>query len=140
MTTEDNLATGAALAFDEFILREIEKILRSSSESSQPLELEPARGQLFEMFVAAHGAGYLEEDAKTDMTADELCKTLARRWGLDEAAQQSVARQQKLDAQSLDKMRLLWALLRMWMEWTYAWSRWEEFHRSEHKSDSAEEK
>ena len=27
--------------------------------------------------------------------------------------------------------RLLWSVMRMWMEWDYAWERWEEFHRSQ---------
>ena len=26
-------------------------------------------------------------------------------------------------------MRLLWSVMRMWMEWTYAWQRWAEFHQ-----------
>ena len=28
----------------------------------------------------------------------------------------------------LSKLRVLWAFMRMWMEWTYAWQRWNEFH------------
>ena len=31
----------------------------------------------------------------------------------------------------LQKMRSLWSIMRMWMEWTYAWQRWPEFHRAE---------
>jgi hypothetical protein len=29
----------------------------------------------------------------------------------------------------MNRMRSLWSMMRMWMEWTYAWDRWEEFHR-----------
>ena len=30
--------------------------------------------------------------------------------------------------EQLAKVRLLWSFMRMWMEWTYAWKRWDEFH------------
>ncbi|MBV12010.1 hypothetical protein [Rubinisphaera sp.] len=115
------------------ILTQVDAVLRRAEEASLPLEVDPARSDLFELFVTAHGAGYLEEDAEHDLTADELCKQLASRWGLDQAAQTSVANQEKLDAQNLAKMRLLWSLLRMWMEWTYAWSRWTEFQPEANK-------
>ena len=32
-------------------------------------------------------------------------------------------------ADQLAKMRLLWSVMRMWMEWDYAWERWDEFHK-----------
>jgi hypothetical protein len=43
-------------------------------------------------------------------------------------AQESVARQARLPPEQLAQMRALWSFLRMWMEWTYAWQRWREFH------------
>lgn len=112
----------------EVLITQIEAVLKRSEEKTQPLEVDPIRSELFELFVTAHGAGYLDEEAEHDLTADELCKKIASRWGLDAEAQTSVANQQKLTPESLAKMRLLWSLLRMWMEWTYAWDRWDEFH------------
>jgi hypothetical protein len=93
------------------------------------LEIEPFRGQLFELFVTAFQSGYTSEDADPDLTADGVCRELSLRWGLTMAARDAVAQQTKLPPDQLAKMRLLWSLLRMWMEWTYAWSRWPEFHR-----------
>lgn len=112
------------------ILARIEQIVKQADAETRPLELDPARKELFELFVTAHGAGFLDEESQYDLTADVLCKQLAQRWGLAEAAQTSVAQQRKLDPQELGHMRLLWSLMRMWMEWTYAWERWEEFHPS----------
>lgn len=120
-------ATGS-YSLREQLIRQIEAVLEDSVEKVRPLEIDPAREELFELFVTAHGAGFLEDEAEIDLTADELCKTLGQRWGLDQAAQSSVASQQKMSEQDLSRMRLLWSLMRMWMEWTYAWQRWEEFH------------
>lgn len=122
-------------ALHEHIVSQIDSIVQRAAADTKPLEMEPARGDLFSLFVTAHGAGYLEDEAEVDLTADELCKKLAARWGLDQAAQMSVARQQRLEGQELAQMRLLWSLMRMWMEWTYAWQRWEEFHSSEGKTE-----
>ncbi len=117
----------SARSLQDEILLQVDSLINESEQTSKPLELDPARGKLFELFVTAHGAGFLAEGAENDLSADELCKKLASRWGLDEAAQASIARQEKLDSQHLAKMRLLWSVMRMWMEWTYAWDRWEEF-------------
>lgn len=62
------------------------------------------------------------------MTADGLCRELSKRWGLSDAAKESVAAQAKLPPEHLNKMRLLWSVMRLWMEWDYAWSRWAEFN------------
>lgn len=117
-----------ARSLQDEILFQIDRLITEAEENTRPLEIDPARGKLFELFVTAHGAGFLSEDAKIDLTADALCKKLAGLWGLDQAAQASVARQEKIDEKNLSKMRLLWSVMRMWMEWTYAWDRWEEFH------------
>ena len=122
LTTPSDLAT--------HILDEVDRIVRQSEESGKPLELEPARGRLFELFVTAHGAGCVEEGSHPDLSADGLCRTLADQWGLREAALQSTAQQTRLPADQLEKMRRLWSVMRMWMEWSYAWSRWEEFHET----------
>ena len=110
------------------IIGHVDELLQQALRDSKPLEVEPARGRLFELFVTAEGAGYLQEDASPDLTADAFCKVLATRWGLDSAAQESVARQAQIPSEHLAQMRVLWSFLRMWMEWTYAWERWGEFH------------
>ena len=112
------------------LIDEIERIVLAADDESQPLELEPHRGKLFELFVTAEGAGYLDEEADLDFSADSICKLLAERWGLAAEAQRSFESQNKMSNDHLAKMRLLWSVMRMWMEWTYAWSRWSEFHKS----------
>ena len=37
-------------------------------------------------------------------------------------------KQAPLTGDQLAQMRSLWSVMRMWMEWTYAWDRWVEFH------------
>lgn len=121
------------------ILSGLESLLAEVAEASRPLEVEPYRGRLFEFFVTADGAGlvgderhsYLPDDGtvdETDLSADGLCRSLSRRWGLDMAARESAASQTKLAPEQLEQMRSLWSLMRMWMEWNYAWCRWAEFH------------
>ena len=125
-TMQEPTATKRSLA-DE-ILDRVEKLLEEARGEQRPLEVDPYRSRLFELFVMAEAAGFLQEEAEHDLTADGLCRELSRRWGLDEAARQSFQQQARLPAQHLDQMRALWSLMRMWMEWTYAWQRWEEFH------------
>ncbi len=112
------------------VVDRIEKILAEAEAEEKPLEIPPWRERLFELFVTAHGAGFLEEEAEQDLSSDALCHALAQRWGLAEAARHSVLEQEKLHPEHLARMRLLWSLMRMWMEWTYAWSRWPEFHHA----------
>jgi hypothetical protein len=118
--------TDGSLADD--ILVRVDELIQESLRHNKPLEVDPYRARLFELFVTADGAGYLSPEAVPQLTADNLCKQLAARWGLDAAAQESVARQERIPAQNLSQMRALWSVLRMWMEWTYAWQRWPEFH------------
>lgn len=110
------------------IIEQLDELLRDAEVHTQPLEVDPLRSRLFELFVSADAAGYLSEGAAHDLSADGICQVLADRWGLRDSARMSVEQQQKLAAGDLAKMRLLWSLMRMWMEWSYAWSRWSEFH------------
>ncbi len=110
------------------ILNEIDAIILSCEENNRPLELDPARSELFELFVLAEGAGCLKEDSNPDLTADGICRMLAERWGLKDAAQESVKNETSIPMNHMAKMRSLWSVMRMWMEWTYAWERWSEFH------------
>ncbi|HUG92485.1 MAG TPA: hypothetical protein VML55_16720 [Planctomycetaceae bacterium] len=113
------------------LLDQLDRLVLDAEREDKPLELDPQRSRLFELFVMADAAGFLDPEAARDLSADGVCRALAGRWGLAEAARDSVSRQAKLPAEHLARMRLLWSLMRMWMEWTYAWQRWPEFHRSE---------
>ena len=110
------------------ILNQVDTIVSEAESQTKPLEMEPYRGRIFELFVTANGAGCTVEDAEDDLTADGLCRQLAERWGLKQAAEQSFAQQANLPPAQLQKMRSLWSVMRMWMEWSYAWQRWPEFH------------
>jgi hypothetical protein len=113
----------------ERILDRIEALIREAEQATKPLELDPYRSQLFELFVTANGAGYTKEGSEIDLSADGICRELGARWGLASAARESMAQQTRMSQEQLAKMRLLWSVMRMWMEWDYAWQRWDEFHR-----------
>ena len=138
--TESNGSTAAVqLAVAGDILNGMEMLLMEARESTQPLEVDPYRSRLFELFVTADGAQLVRDDREssladetadqTDLSADGICRSLARRWGLDMAARESTASQSRLEPDQLEQMRLLWSVMRMWMEWSYAWRRWDEFHQ-----------
>lgn len=122
------------------IVNGIEQLANDAQAETSPVEIDPFRSRLFEFFVTADGAGLIGDERssslnsaddaadETDLSADGLCRSLARRWGLDMAARDSAAQQTKLPPEQLERMRLLWSVMRMWMEWNYAWCRWEEFH------------
>ena len=116
------------LTLADRILDRIEALILDAERSTKPLEIDPYRGQLFELFVTANGAGYTKEDADPDLSADGICRPLGIRWGLANAAKESVTQQTRIPPEHLSKMRLMWSVMRMWMEWDYAWQRWEEFH------------
>ncbi|RLS80326.1 MAG: hypothetical protein DWI02_05940 [Planctomycetota bacterium] len=113
------------------ILDRIEELILTAERETKPLELDPLRSELFELFVTANGAGYTNDDSDPDLSADGLCRTLGLRWGLADAAKSALDSSGRMPAAQLSKMRLLWSVMRMWMEWTYAWKRWPEFHREE---------
>jgi hypothetical protein len=114
------------------LIEQIDLVVREAEQTQQPLEVDPLRGRLFELFVTADAAGYAqppESSNEGELAADRLCRTLAERWGLAEATRESFTNQTRLPKEHLARMRLLWSVMRMWMEWTYAWKRWPEFHR-----------
>ena len=120
------------------ILNGIEALVNEAETDTKPIEIDPYRSRLFEFFVTADGSGLVGDERsstlnddvsdESNLSADGLCRSLARRWGLDMAARDSAAQQTKLPAAQLERMRLLWSIMRMWMEWNYAWCRWNEFH------------
>ncbi|MCA9057945.1 MAG: hypothetical protein KDA85_05580 [Planctomycetaceae bacterium] len=123
------------------IMKGIDELIRDARDAVRPLEVDPYRGRLFELFVTADGAGLIPDDStvssnhglddepdECDLSADGLCRNLASQWGLDMAARESAVAQTRLPKDQLEQMRLLWSVMRMWMEWSYAWRRWSEFH------------
>jgi hypothetical protein len=118
------------------ILGQIDLLVREAEESQRPLEIDPLRGRLFELFVTAEAADLVKEPKpgdppENDLTAEVLCRNLAAQWNLTDAARESVASKTRLPPEHLSRMRLLWSVMRMWMEWTYAWERWREFHQDQ---------
>lgn len=142
MSSEDRPSSSEAQrVMAREIVRGIDRLVQDARKETRPLEVDPFRSRLFEFFVTADGAGLISDDRSSpiptdpdgpvnelDLSADNLCRLLAQHWGLDMAARESAALQTRLPKDQLETMRLLWSLMRMWMEWTYAWSRWEEFH------------
>ncbi|MAG94804.1 MAG: hypothetical protein CMJ48_13835 [Planctomycetaceae bacterium] len=127
MTTPDQQSASQSLA--KTITDRIEALLLESEQETKPLEIDPYRARLFELFVTAEGTGYIDDEAEPDLTADGIARELGQRWNLADAAQQSTSNQTRIPDEHFSKMRLMWSFMRMWMEWTYAWGRWEEFHR-----------
>ncbi len=136
-----SLCKGPAGIIAKGILSSVEALINEAQAMTRPLEVDPQRSKLFELFAAADEAGLIVDDSNVgafdgfdedsdemDLSADSLCRLLARRWGLDMAAREAQALQTRLPADQLEKMRLLWSVMRMWMEWSYAWRRWSEFH------------
>src|SRR5579864_657062 len=132
------------------IIDQIDLTVQEAERTQRPLEIDPLRSRLFELFVMADAADLLKETEKADdssgaeggereaqriesphndLTADALCRALAERWNLGDAARESFTNQTRLPSAHLARMRLLWSVMRMWMEWTYAWQRWPEFHQ-----------
>lgn len=111
------------------ILNRVEELILTAERETKPLEVDPFRNELFTLFVTANGAGYTREDAEPDLSADGLCRVLGSRWGLANAAKNAVESTGRMSPDQMSRMRLLWSVMRMWMEWSYAWDRWVEFHR-----------
>ena len=109
-------------------LDRIEDILQEASQAARPLEIDPSREQLFRLFADAAQRGLIADDFEPNLTSDSICAALSTRWGLKDTVQDSVNKQQRLTGDQLAQMRALWSVMRMWMEWTYAWGRWAEFH------------
>jgi len=111
------------------ILNRVEELILTAERETKPLELDPFRSELFTLFVTANGAGYTRDDANPDLSADGLCRTLGARWGLANAAKNAMESSGRMSPDQMSRMRLLWSVMRMWMEWSYAWDRWVEFHQ-----------
>lgn len=112
----------------EHVATQLQAVVDEAEANTKPLELEPYRGRLFELFVLANGAGLTDEEVEPNLSSDAVARILAERWGLRQEVNSSAAAARAMSNDGVAKMRLLWSLLRMWMEWCYAWDRWAEFH------------
>src|SRR5258708_3451373 len=79
-STVKNLSPGRSIARD--LVARIADVVQNSATTGQPLELDPHRAQLFELFVMAEATGFLEEGAEVDLTCDGVARQLADRWNL----------------------------------------------------------
>jgi hypothetical protein len=130
----ESLSPGKALAHD--LVARIDDVLQEAAASGHPIELDPARSRLFELFVMAEATGFLEEGAEHDLTCDGVARELAVRWNLSHDLGGKLTQPSALPPQHLGRLRLLWSFMRMWMEWTYAWKRWDEFHNQSSPKDA----
>lgn len=129
MTENVNLDTPVSQAsLIEHVASRLQEIVDEAEANTKPLEMEPYRGRLFELFVLANGAGLTDEELEPNLTSDAVARLLAERWGLRQEVSSSAESAKAISNDGVAKMRLLWSLLRMWMEWCYAWDRWAEFH------------
>lgn len=128
--SETNKSTpGAALA--QGIIDQVEELLLTVERAGQPLEVDPHRSRLFELFVMAEATGFLESGEDEDLSCDGIGRELSTRWNLAKAVGPAgLSQPGSIPAKQLAKVRLLWSFMRMWMEWTYAWKRWGEFHQA----------
>ena len=126
-TATEDLSPGRALARD--LISRIDDVLQGASASGQPVELDPNRSRLFELFVMAEATGFLADGAECDLTCDGVARELAARWNLSRDMGNQSVQPSSLPPEHLSRLRLLWSFMRMWMEWTYAWQRWDEFHK-----------
>src|SRR5262249_7707624 len=132
----ESRSPGEALARD--LIERIDELLQCAKVSGQPIELDPLRSQLFELFLMSEATGFLEEGAAEDLWCDGVARALAERWNLARhLGDGGLAQAASLPPEQLSRLRLLWSFMRMWMEWTYAWKRWEEFHKPDAPQNSA---
>src|SRR5438067_1876289 len=75
-----NRSPGAALAHD--LVDRVAEVLQTASTNGQPIELDPHRAALFELFVMAEATGFLEEGSEPDLSCDGIARELAARWDL----------------------------------------------------------
>ena len=112
----------------EELVDQIEGIITEAEAKTRPLEVDPYRSKLFEVFVVANASGLLTEKTP-NLTSETMTSLLAGRWKLREVVDMASQQKGPVSDEHLRKMQLLWSILRMWMEWTYAWGRWDEFHQ-----------
>lgn len=112
-----------------------ETVIKAAEAANYPLEMDPFRAQLFDIFALAEASGLLIE-MEPHLQADALAEKLSERWNLKAIGEAGL----KLSATSNDpvmrRVQLLWSACRLWMAWTYAWERWD-FYHSDAPADEA---
>ena len=126
--TPDSDSTDPHSATVRKVLDRVEDIMLEAAKTTRPLELDPARRDLFLQFVDSYRQGLVNDEMASNLTADGLCAALSSRWGLKDTVQDTMKQKAPLSGDQLAQMRSLWSVMRMWMEWTYAWDKWAEFH------------
>ena len=135
--SQDTMHNAASQNLADDLIRRLDDLINEAERKTKPLEVDPYRSQLFELFVVADASGLMQEGSTPDLSPDGVSRLLAQHWGLAAAAASSHLAQSKLSPEHLSKMRLLWSFLRMWMEWQYAWSRFPEFRDGAAKPELA---
>jgi len=116
------MSRSASDVFAEKILGEIDRLIQLAESQTRPLEVDPYHRELFQLFKLAYQAGLTSGETTPDLSADAICKQLAATWGLTSAAQTWLTQAAQLPKAQLTRMRSLWSVMRMWMEWDFALS------------------
>ena len=127
MTDSFSAASEPARLLAQDLIDRIEQLILQAERDTVPLEVDPQRPRLFQMFAEAEAAGFLTDESPIDLTCDAMARHLADRWNLRDLGQ-AIAQPTRLPPTHLNRLRVLWSFMRLWMEWTYAWQRWHEFH------------
>jgi hypothetical protein len=110
------------------ILQQVEAVLIEAEDNSQTGEVDPYRGRVFGLFARAEALGGLADDADPDLSAEAIARHLADSWNMARELGAGALQPSRLPPHQLARLRSLWAFMRIWSEWTYAWRRWPEFH------------
>ena len=128
-------ASEPARLFAQDLIDRIEELILRAETEAVPLEIDPQRPELFQMFAEAEAAGFFADDSHIDVSCDAIARELAGRWKLRDLGK-AIAQPNLLPPTQLKRLRVLWSFMRLWMEWSYAWQRWHEFHPA-HPAHSA---
>jgi len=128
-------ASEPARLFAQDLIERIEDLILRAETEGVPLEVDPQRPELFQMFAEAEAAGFLAEDSPIDVSCDAIARELAGRWKLRDLGK-AISQPNQLPPSQLKRLRVLWSFMRLWMEWSYAWQRWHEFHPAHSGSHS----
>jgi len=116
------------------LIDRLEELIVASERNGRPLEVDPQRQQLFELFEQADAGGFLADETDFDLSADAIAKVLAGRWNLRNLGA-AISQPNALPPAQLARLRVLWSFMRMWMEWDYAWRRYRERQAEELPAD-----
>jgi len=136
MTEPLSAASEPARLLAQDLIDRIEQLILQAEQEAVPVEVDPKRPRLFQMFAEAEAAEFLSDESPIDLSCDAIARHLADRWNLRDLGQ-AVSQPTRLPPSQLKRLRVLWSFMRLWMEWTYAWQRWREFHPTEGESSSS---